>query len=330
MSGESLIGFAFLFVVTTLVASLVLGGVALAFGRRLRAAGPRVERVAYGLALLAPPAAASVLVVVLATFSIAGPWWGVADHCGHHAHHLHLCLRHGASWGAHAWAVASIAGTSVFLAVHVGRRIFRVASARAAVARLVRAATTREVRGGTVLVVPSTRAFSFVSGVRRPRIFVSAAAWELLAEDERAAMLAHERAHVAQGDLGRGLVLDLAALLGAPGVARRCLGRWEDATERLCDHVAVAEVGVAPLARALLAMAGAPDLRTAVPGAAFVRDGGAVVTRVEAVLEGTRDGIALARLLSAAAAIGAGTAVLVVVTRAGAVHHLIESVLGRL
>jgi hypothetical protein len=108
----------------------------------------------------------------------------------------------------------------------------------------------RVVAGRRVLVVPAKRTLAFCSGLLRPRVYVSTGAFERLAEDELAAVVAHEAHHAARRDPLRILVaraIGDAYSLGA-------LPRREQALAELAaDAAVVRSRGAAPLASALLA-----------------------------------------------------------------------------
>src|SRR5687768_16730376 len=189
MSAGSLIGFALAFIAATWIISLVFGAGMLVLSRATRR-DPALERAATGVALVMPPllGAAAVAAVIVYSIRAAG---GAGDHCGPHDHHPHLCVIHGAAWAANAWAVAALAvAGAVVLARGVRLMVAHVRGGRA-IDDLGRIAV--EMDG--VLHVPSERPFLFVAGARGGAIFVSSAAWQALAPAERAAAVAHERAH---------------------------------------------------------------------------------------------------------------------------------------
>jgi beta-lactamase regulating signal transducer with metallopeptidase domain len=184
----------------------------------------------------------------------------------------------------------------------------------------------REIEPGVILA-PGASAFCFVAG---RRIYVSSAAWDALAEEERAAMLAHERAHVVNGDLPRRALLGLAGILGAPWFAARLLGQWRGATEKVCDRAAASSMGTSvAVAQALVTLSRLAGARaTPTAAAAFVHRGVDVVERVEAVLGDGPDGRGAARRIARAAAVLFATVGIMATVLADPLHHAIETLLG--
>lgn len=332
---RGLIGFAVAFLTIAWALSFVAGAVFFAARPWLRRQGPAAERGGAGLALIGPPVLSAGLVAVLIGHSALGPMLGVIDHCPAHDHHLHLCLFHGASWTVVGWAVALVASLTVWTAVLVSHRALRLALARRRLARIAASSARLTGEHRDVLLSPATTAFCFVAGLRRPRIFVSTAAWQRLGEDERRAMVEHERAHAAQGDLWRRTLLGLVAISNPSPLAIRLLAVWDSATERLCDHRAATVVGdPSPLARALVALARSePPAPVPVHGglASFApQRASEVIERVEAVLAEGPDGAGAARNLGRVALIGLAAALIVAAFLSGPIHHGIESLLGSL
>lgn len=328
IDAASFIGFALAMLTCSWACSLVFGAAFFTLAPRLRRRGPELERRAAATALVLPAFVGVAVVAALVARSLAIPVLGVDDHCPAHVHHLHLCLFHGSGWTEHVAAVIAVTGVGTYVAV----RLLQIAAAHVSTARslrqLRRSATPVVTSGGEVLVAPSRRVFLFVAGIVRPRVYISSEAWSALADDERDAALAHERAHARQGDLLWRAVYGLCGLVAAPLISRPLLRRWTSATEQSCDRQAAWAAGSAePVARALLALA-----RRSSPGAvpatvaAFVPPGTELALRVESLLRGepfpppargwTRPGMALAAILGATLAL------------ADPLHHALETVLG--
>ncbi len=325
----SLIGFALVFVAVTWASQAVLVGGLLAARERLRRLGPRAERRAASIALALPVALGVAASIGLAGFSLLGPALGAPDHCLEDGHHLHLCLRHGADWTAASWGVAVTAGLGALLVVRVSRGVADAwrASHRLRILRAV--SSERLLADGTTLVcAPSRQPFCFTAGLRTPRVYVGTATLARLGDDQQTAMLAHERAHVAFGDLWRGTVLSALTVVGAPVAATLALARWRDAGERLCDRVAADAIGSPEtVASAILAFARAPACTT---GFAFVPHPSHVVDRVEALLADAPRGDRTARRFGVAAVAALGCAVVGATLLADPLHHAIETLLGSL
>lgn len=327
ITAASLVGFALAFVVVSAGLSLLAGLAVWAFGRRLGRAGPAAERSAAGAGLVLPPALALVMTAALVGRSALGPWLGVPDHCAGHAHHLHLhlCLFHGSAWAERHWALGLVAGAFLLLAVRMGSRLRRMTHAR----RLLRAleVVSEPAAAKGVRIVSSPRDFCFTAGIVDPRVFVSRTTWDRLASDQRAAVLAHEQAHIAQGDLWRRAGLGMLSALGAPVVASGLLRLWDGATERLCDRAAARLVGDRlVVASALLALVGRQQAPAAV-GAAFTT-GNDVVGRVEALLDGALEDGAAVRWLRRALTVTIALAAALVLLAADPLHHGLETLLG--
>lgn len=312
-----LIGFGVVFsligVATSVVACAALAGFTAAARRR----GPAVERRAVELATLVPIVAATIGVAALVAHSLTA-----SDHCPGHGHHAHLCVAHGAAWLERPWAIAAGAAA---LMVGLGRATVLasiVLRGRARVRALASVATVV----GELRLVESPRAFCFVAGLWRSAIYASTAAWRGLDDDERAAMLAHERAHVRGRDVARRALLDLAMIVAAPLAPAYLAARWDDATERLRDADAAAISSPDAVARALLAMCRLGAVRVA--GASFEAGARTLSTRIAAVLAEVPSGRSQARTMVAAAT----TTILMLAVAsaifASSLHHALETLLG--
>jgi Zn-dependent protease with chaperone function len=318
----SAIGFALAFLGAAWTASAACGALVLAASSWLRRLGPAAERRAATCAILAGPALGVAIAGTLAARSLATPWFGWTDHCPAHGHHLHLCWFHGAAWGDVPWAVAALAAVGVVVAARVVLATIDAARARGAIRRIARVAV--EIAPG-VLLAPARRAFCFVAG---GRVFVSSAAWDELDEAGRAAVVAHERAHLRRGDLRTRAWLGVAAILGAPGIARLMLAVWRRAAEKLCDRDAARAIGdEAAVAQALVTLS---RLGGRSPGLAFVTARSEVEDRVEALLDSATDGTTAARRMAAIAAVMFVTTVAAAILLADPLHHAIETLFGGL
>jgi Zn-dependent protease with chaperone function len=287
---------------------------------RLRACGPLAERRAVELAAVVPIVLAVAVTAALLLRAAFG-----ADHCQAHDHHPHLCLVHGGVWASRLGAVALLAGVGAAAATRLIIVVARAVRAHGHLATIRQAAQ----QNGEIYLAASPRAFCFVAGMRRPRVYASTAAWSALAPDEREAVLAHERAHIEHGDLGRRFGLELLLALGAPLAAGLLGPMWGRATERLCDARASAATGRPDaVANAMVRMcrlgASAPS---AVP-VGFTPKPAELSERVHAVLAGGLDGRRSARHLGLLAAwlclhlIGAAALL------AEPLHHALETLLG--
>ena len=321
MATGSLVGFGLALVAAIWTVSLALGASALLLSRMARR-DPALERAAASIALVAPPilGAAAVVAILVHSFAAAG---SDGDHCGGHAHHLHLCVVHGAAWAANAWAVAALAAASALM---LARVVFLVASfvrGSRAIGDLRRVAVETD----GVFLVPSDRLFVFTAGIWRGATFASSAAWRALGPDERAAALAHERAHQESRDLLRRSGLALLAIAAAPLIGRRMLSVWDSATERLRDRDAATAVGdETSVASALVALARASSACPA--WSAPLAPADELSLRVESVLDERGPRVRAGARVVMAAGIILAAAIPVAFVVADPLHHLLETVLG--
>jgi Zn-dependent protease with chaperone function len=330
----SFVGFALLFLGSSVCLSLVSGLALLGCRRRLADGGPALERAAAGWALVLPPLLAALVTAAVLGQSLLGRALGIPDHCPSDGFHPHLCAYHGAEWASHTWPVVLVAVIGSLALYRAVARLWRLALAGRLVETLQAAADGRPEMD--VHIVRSDKAFCFSAGFFRSRIFVSTAVWQRLDESERKAVLAHERAHVREGDVWRRAVLGLLSLIGAPGLTRLALRAWEHATERLRDRDAAVAVGdPAVVAGALVALAGGRAARGRLaPGSvAFLSGAGKsgaaeVVARVEALLAGGPDGQDAARRFGRWTALALAGALVTTVLVADPLHHGSETLLG--
>lgn len=319
MSPGSLLGFGLVFV-TVAWALSALGALALAGAQaRLLRIGAMAERRAAEAVAIVPVVLAATAVATLVAQSAIGQ-----DHCEAHSHHAHLCLAHGAAWLDRPWVVATLAGIGAVIAARIALLI--IAAVRGARSIALLRAVGADV--GEVCVVDSDRGFCFVAGHRRPTIFVSTRAWRSLDEAERRALVAHESAHVRQGDLGRRILMESLLALAVPLVADRVRALWMMATERLCDARAVEETGE-PEAVAS-AMVSLCRLNVSRPAGAFGFTPAAeqLAHRVRAVLSGAPIGNRAALVLWRSVVVAAFVLVGFAALAAEPLHHAFETLLG--
>ncbi len=317
MSLGSLVGFGVLAVLLMTMFSLASAAVVALARGPLRRAGAAAERRAAAWALVGPIGLSFTIVVLLAARGSGG-----IDHCIDHRHHAHLCLVHGAEWLERPWAVALAIGSAITMLLRFGVVTLRHARTKLAIARVRKVAQL----DGDVRIARSDRSFAFVAGWRSPEVFVSSRAWEVLSPDERQAVLAHEQAHVANGDLWLRIVLDVAGVFTAPLVGTWLHERWADASERLCDVRAAERTDRETVASALvqLARAGTPQLLPS----GFTPAAEALDRRVRGVLRGGPTGeLAAHRFAMIGGALSLGL-VAIVAAFAPALHHALETLLG--
>lgn len=325
MTVGALIGFGLVYWTLSLSLSLVLNTLLLTARSRLRRLGPWAERRAAAAALLLPPLLAVTAVGALAFESSRALSRG-SDHCLQHAHHLHLCVRHGAAWLSQPWALALVAAAATFVGARLVTACWAHAMAQRAANRL--RALGAPIDDAPVYLVPSGERFAFTAGVASPAVVISQGAWDCLEVAEREAVVAHELTHLAHGDLGWRVTLGLAASLGAPFVCARTLRVWELAAERLCDRQAARRVGRAStVASAMVTLARSSPPRLAPAGAVFAAASD-VPERVESLLRDEPDGREASRVLARVMAIASIALAAACVRFAGPLHHALETLLG--
>lgn len=325
MTAGPLIAFGLVFASVSLTLSLSLNAVLLLAKPRLRRRGAWVERRAATAALLLPPLLALAVVTALAMESMLALAAGT-DHCLGHDHHLHLCVRHGAAWLSRPWALSLVAATSTFVAVRFGLACWAHLLAQRAANRLRSVGTT--LGDPRAYLVPSPERFAFTAGLASPAVIISQGAWDALQPGERDAIVTHELAHLAHGDLWRRAALGFAASLGVPLLSSQTLRFWELAAERLCDHEAVLLVDrPSTVASAMLALARGTPLPLAPAGAVFAAAND-VPQRIESVLREEPSGRPASRRLAFLLTFAALSLAVACAVFAAPLHHALETLLG--
>ena len=326
MAAASLIGLGLVALSVSALSSLLLGG-ALALGRFcLRVRGPWAERRAAALVLLLPPLFGLGVSVTIAVSKLAAFSAG-ADHCLGHSHHLHLCPIHGAQWASVPWAVAAIACFSTYVLVRVGQSLWVHLSAQLAATRLQRSGIPVVGLNRTYLV-PTDERFAFTTGILWPTVIVSHGAWKALDADQRAALIAHEHAHIAHGDIWKRAALGLLTCSGVPLLSYRALKRWELASERICDCDAVGRVGKpSVVASAILSLA-RPHAKRAAPAAAAFAANCNITDRIQSLFCPAEGGKPAASRLDVVLVVATAVAASACVRFAAPLHHALETILG--
>ncbi len=125
--------------------------------------------------------------------------------------------------------------------------------------RGLRAARHAQIGGRRAVVLPDARIVACCVGLVRPVVVVSTGTIAALSEQQLEAVLAHEHAHARRHDPLRLLLAAIAAeVLGVLPGAGSLRRRYADLLEVAADHRAIEEVGHAPLAGAILAIADRP------------------------------------------------------------------------
>ena len=244
----------------------------------------------------------------------------MTDHCDDHAHHVHLCLVHGAETPAWLIALGALA-LAVFSArgVRVGATTLRRQRSTAALERL---GTPERLAGFTAVRVPGAPRLCLATGLFQRRIVYSASLAEHLPPAELQAALAHEAAHLRRRDtLSLGL-MTLAGLFTFPTIANRLRAAFLSAAEEACDAEAAAVHGAETVAQALVAAARLQ--LTVASGLGFT--GQTLTVRVSALLGSPACRAAPARSLAITVALLMASSVVVGLFGLD-VHHAVETVL---
>jgi hypothetical protein len=317
VNAASLVGFALVFVCCVWTLSAIGGAILAVFGSKIERRGPLVARRIASTVALVPVVLAIAVVATLVLQSALG-----TDHCPVHDQHAHLCLVHGTEWVQLPWVVVTLA---IVGATMIGRAVVLTASViRGGLG--IRALHAISRASGPVRIVESERAFCFVAG-RRPAVYVSSRVWNALSEPERTALLAHEAAHVTNGDLRKRIVIEVGLAFAAPLVGERARATWLTATERLCDARAAQTSSPEVVASAMVSLF---RLETTRPAASFglTPTQAELASRVEAVLAARPLGERMARGLGQLVVATCGVLIVSAAIVAEPLHHAFETLLG--
>lgn len=242
--------------------------------------------------------------------SHSGSWW-------------HACVWHPLESTGNPWlwlAMVVVLGGLGLLAVRSLCALFRAQQQFRALIRLARQATVP----GDVRVLESPIPLALAVGLRRGHVLISKGLTTALSAAELDAVIAHEKAHLANGDIRDGILARVASLLHLPRTRACLLGSWTLATEQRCDQAAALSSG-SPLvvAQALLAVERAQkgQSRPLQPLLTIAFAESFLTLRVQALLQpGVHSQLPLGPMLLAMAA-------LFIFLTAGWVHHITEFVL---
>jgi Zn-dependent protease with chaperone function len=211
-----------------------------------------VWRLHVALALVGTMSVATALVVAVTRVDFSAPTLAeLADACRRWA------LPHARPASILVLALGSLALASLVLAARALVR--RILAARELERRLPVVGPLPGIRNGHLLADVDVHAFCL--GWLRPRVYLSRGAVDVLGEDERAAVLAHERHHARRRDpLRLAVAQSLGEGLFFMPIVRRVADRYGALAELAADEAAVrAAGGPAPLASALLAFEAHPS-----------------------------------------------------------------------
>ncbi len=314
-----LAGLAFL-AVGSLGAAVVVGLVR----HRLLGWEPRARHRAIVLLTALPVLTALALLVTVSLPSLAALLVPGLDHCtAHDDGHAHLCFTHLPVAPAHT-------GVTLSLALLVGYGLLRASLALTRVARALRVvdalARVGEERAELeCTIVESSQPLCLAAGFLQPRVLISRGLLDSLGSEERAVVLAHERAHVRRRDALAAGVVRALSVVHLPGVGRWLTSELDVAAEQACDDEAAAAVtDRLAVAATILSVERAAWQSTAagldLVGSAF--GARAVERRVTALLAEPSAPTSLRALTGSL-----GVALVAVVLHADELHHLTEFLL---
>jgi Zn-dependent protease with chaperone function len=278
---------------------------------------------------LATLAALPVLTALALLFAVSLPSFVALvapgyDHClVHDDAHAHLCF-------VHLPKVSINTALMLGLVFVVSYALLRAALAASSVLRAVRVvavlARTGEPRPDLgITIVESTHPVCLTAGLLRPRVLLSRGLFESLGAEERAVILAHERAHVQRRDALVASFVRALGVLHLPTVGSWLVRELEVAAEQACDEeAALAVTDRLAVAAAILSVERAAQHAAASPldPVAVAFGARAVERRVQALLSEPTPPRSLRAM-----AVSLGVALLGVLALADELHHLTESLL---
>lgn len=272
--------------------------------RRLTAGGhaPRLS-VAVWLTLIASvgvclPASATLLTIEFVEHTIGSD--RVLSSCLSGVHDV-LLGRHGATLRAIGWSGAAVVGVTISAtAIRLARTLGGLrdrSHEHAAALRIVGRSMDGDIRNDVVVMDTADRLAYCVPG-RPATIVVTTGALDALDEPQLAAVLAHERAHLAgRHGLLLALLQGLAAVLPRVALLRAAAIEVPTLLEMCADDVAARRHGRGPLLGGLLALAGAA------PSPGLAAAGLAVLARAERLSGGAQPRARARALLGGAMAV---------------------------
>lgn len=226
----------------SVLGALLAALIAFALASRIARFEPRVRHRALVLIAVLPVLTASTLMLsalLPAVLSFVVP---SLDHCtAHDDVHAHLCLVHSSQASLNLPCVLFMAFVLTYAAVHGLLSLMRVGRALRVVRALAATGERREDLG--VIVVEAHAPICVAAGLMRPEILVSRGLIEALGDEERAVVLAHERAHVRRRDALVAAIVRVLRTLHFPFVDRWLAAELSIAAEEICDDEAAGVVG---------------------------------------------------------------------------------------
>lgn len=257
---------------------------------------------------------AALVAVLLPSLLASG-----GDHCHDHGGHLHLCFVHFAEHPASSVAlsiVLVVSARALWLGLAASKDLV-VAVRRARV--LLRHARPE----GGASVLPTSRPVCLSLGLLRPRLVLSDGFLAALTAEERAAAIAHERAHIIRRDALQRLVARASSRLYPGSVRARLLVALDTTIELSADEHAAHAVGDRLIVASALVAAERALTRDRVRSPlAMAIDGGVLGERVQALLAEPKHAGSARRV-----ALTLVCLVAVVLALHAPIHHAVESML---
>lgn len=240
------------------------------------------------------------------------------DHCRAHGDgHPHLCFEHFPAFQVDPLAAAALLLVLAVLAVTAVRHLMAALGRRRRLNGLLRLLPT----GGLMRRIEDRRSMALVARPLRPVLLISRGLLEGLDRRERRVVVAHEAAHLRQGDLVKSSLFEWLLTVHWPAMAKRLRANWRQAIEERADDRVALRFGRSITAQVLLKVVRQQHF----PATAGLSAGGAnVAFRVERLLD---DG---GRASAAAdwAAVALGVMALASAWPLAGAHHAMETFLG--
>ncbi|WP_438010375.1 M56 family metallopeptidase [Sorangium sp. So ce321] len=323
------------FVAFALVSACAVGLVA-RFAPRWPSPGQRLPSTALRAAVVFAPAVLGA--VGCAALALPNPFVGC--HCAEHGlHHPHLCALHLAFALPLVTPSAYLVGAWLALVAPGILRLLRDTFASVRWTRAVRRLPTVAFEGVPVRFADCGAPTAFTIGTLSPLVVIDRMLWRSLSDEERRAVVEHERAHVERRDGLTLLALRLCVALFPSPAGKRLIDAWRAAAEQSCDRYAAGKLGdPAAVAAALVAVekiraqgARGPALPAQAMGALAGRD---LSRRVLALLGAEQPLPSAEPLLAndvlATAIVAASALLLTFVWPGDGFHHAIETLIGHL
>ncbi|WP_437320788.1 M48 family metalloprotease [Sorangium sp. So ce385] len=322
--------------VTLALASAWAVGLAARLAARWLSPGLRSPSTALRAAVVFAPAVLGAL--GCAALALPSPFVGC--HCAEHGlHHPHLCAFHPAFALPLVTPSAYVLGAWLALTAPFVLRLFRDAIASARWTRAARRLPAVALDSVVVRLADCGAPGAFTIGALSPIVVIDRVLWRSLSDEQRRAVVHHERAHVERRDGLTLLALRLCVALFPSSAGQRLIDAWRAAAEQSCDRYAAGKLGdPAAVAAALIAVekVRAQDPRgAALPAHAMgALAGGDLSRRVLALLDADPPLQGAEPLLAndvlATAIVAVGALLLTFVWPGDGFHHAIETLIGHL